>query len=127
MEKPKTFEQAIDQILAEMRSTMIAKQKDYGPGNISAFGEHGVIVRLNDKVERMKNLKFGNGAERALDEIEELACSDGSASIEAIEEIIRKYSPKNEPVEDTYLDTANYGLILLMLARDTWGLPMESK
>ena len=33
-----------------------SKQKDYGSGNISAFGEFGVIVRANDKLERLKNL-----------------------------------------------------------------------
>jgi hypothetical protein len=37
------------------------KQLDYGPHNISAFGEFGVLVRCSDKVERLKHLqKKGN-------------------------------------------------------------------
>lgn len=32
------------------------KQQDYGSGNIGRFGECGVLVRANDKVERLRNL-----------------------------------------------------------------------
>ena len=33
------------------------KQHDYGPGNISSFGEVGVLVRVSDKIARLKNLQ----------------------------------------------------------------------
>ena len=33
-----------------------SKQHDYGPSNISKFGETGVLVRISDKVERLINL-----------------------------------------------------------------------
>ena len=66
------------------------KNRDYGPGNISAFGERGVIVRLNDKVERLKTLVWGGK------------------------------SPEHEKVTDTWLDIANYGIIGLMCHRGDW-------
>jgi len=90
-----TFEQALDTILAGLRALMIAKQKDYGPGNIMAFGELGVLVRVNDKIERLKNL-HKSGKE-----------------------------PKNESLDDSWRDLANYGIIALMLRRGIFNLPME--
>ncbi len=36
--------------------TVIGKQRDYGHGNILRYGLTGVVVRMADKVERMKNL-----------------------------------------------------------------------
>ena len=66
------------------------KNRDYGPGNISAFGEKGVIVRLNDKVERLKTLVWGEG------------------------------SPEHEKVSDTWMDIANYGVIGLMCHTGAW-------
>lgn len=91
----KTFEDAIDEILFEMRCTMITKQGDYGPGNIADFGELGVLVRANDKVGRLRNLLYEN-----------------------------PNNPSNESLDDTWLDMANYALIGLMVRRGTWGRPM---
>jgi hypothetical protein len=68
----------------------IHKQYDYGPGNIAGFGEVGVLIRLNDKIERLKNLMLNN------------------------KEI------NNESVYDTWLDIANYGLIGLMCKENLW-------
>lgn len=90
-----TFEQALDAKLAECRTLMIRKQLDYGPGNISTWGEIGVAVRLTDKIERLRNL-FMSGR-----------------------------TPQNESIRDTAIDIANYGLILLMVLDKEWGLPME--
>jgi hypothetical protein len=66
------------------------KQKDYGPANISAFGELGVLVRVSDKVERMRNLAK-NGA-----------------------------TPENEAVADSWVDLANYGLIGQLCNAGKW-------
>lgn len=59
MAKPTTFEEAIAEVTGELRELMINKQRDYGHSNITDFGEYGVLVRLNDKVCRLKNL-LGN-------------------------------------------------------------------
>ena len=96
-DKPKTFCEAADLILDEMRETLWKKQRDYGPGNISDFGELGVLVRANDKMARLKNLHKAGIA------------------------------PSNESVEDSWLDLANYAVIALMLRRGIWGLPVEGK
>jgi len=66
------------------------KQYDYGPENISNFGDIGVLVRLNDKIERLKNLMFSNK------------------------------EAHNESIADTWIDIGNYGLIGLMCAINTW-------
>ena len=95
--RPETFEDAIDHVLAEMRALMITKNRDYGPGNIAAFGEFGVVVRASDKVHRLANL-LQSGKQ-----------------------------PEHEKIEDTWLDLANYGLIGLLCRRDWWGLPMEDE
>lgn len=98
-ETPTTFEQAVDQVLSEARTLLIRKQRDYGPGNIMAFGELGVLVRANDKIERLKNLwKTGN-----LDD------------------------PQNEAADDTWFDLLNYGLIGLMVRRGIFGLPLAKE
>ena len=62
MSKPTTFEEAVDEVMGELRELMINKQRDYGHSNITDFGEYGVLVRLNDKVCRLKNL-LGNKKE----------------------------------------------------------------
>ena len=76
-------------IVCENVRIMDTKQLDYGSNNISAFGEFGVLVRLNDKMERLKNLN-------------------------------KMPSVKNESIDDTYLDIANYAVISLMIRRNLW-------
>lgn len=67
------------------------KQRDYGPRNISGFGTFGVIVRMNDKFERLKTL-FTK----------------------------RRKRPVNESVLDTLRDISNYANIAIMLERNVW-------
>ena len=72
--------------------TLDRKQQDYGAGNISAFGELGLLVRCNDKIERLKNLhKTG-----------------------------RMTDPANESVTDSWLDLSNYGLIAVLVRTGVW-------
>ena len=67
-----------------------SKQKDYGPGNIAAFGEYGVLVRVSDKIERLKNL------------------------------LTNVKTPSNESVEDSWKDLSNYSIIALLCRRGLW-------
>ena len=72
--------------------TLERKQQDYGAGNISAFGELGLLVRCNDKIERLKNLhKTG-----------------------------KMTDPANEAVTDSWLDLSNYGLIAVLVRTGVW-------
>lgn len=92
---PSTFEQALDDVLADVRQTMISKQRDYGVGNIAKFGEYGVVVRLSDKIERLINL-HNSGNE-----------------------------PSNESLDDTWTDVIGYGIIGKMVRAGNWGLPLQ--
>jgi len=67
-----------------MLKTFIKKNKDYGKGNILDTGELGVAFRINDKLNRIKNL------------------------------LMTKQQPKNETVEDSWLDIAVYAVIAVM-------------
>lgn len=90
--KPEHEELILDffDVLLNALAVFKYKQYDYGPGNIAGFGEVGVLVRLNDKIERLKNLMLNN------------------------KEV------NNESVYDTWLDIANYGLIGLMCKENLW-------
>jgi hypothetical protein len=70
---------------------MDGKQQDYGSGNISAFGTVGVVIRMSDKFERIKNL-FKNKRKRTV----------------------------NESILDSFTDIANYAIIAQMLERKEW-------
>lgn len=81
-------------IMDELGNLMISKQLDYGPGNINnAHGGaiNGLMVRLGDKFERLKNLLKK-----------------------------QQVKPQHEPIEDSFKDLANYGIIGLMLQRGLW-------
>ena len=69
------------------------KQQDYGPGNIPGYGTFGVVVRMNDKFQRLKTL-FGDGKKR------------------------RK--PKNESIRDTLQDVSVYAIIALLVEEGKW-------
>ena len=63
-----TFEDACHALAQEIAALVCSKQHDYGPGNILAFGEFGVLVRANDKFERMKNLQGKRPTNEAIDD-----------------------------------------------------------
>ena len=66
------------------------KQHDYGPHNISLWGELGLAVRCTDKVMRLRNLL----------------------------DVAR--SPKNESLLDSWADLANYGIIGQLVNKGIW-------
>lgn len=93
-------EQAVDQfdldvyeIVDELYELLLTKHHDYGPLNIaqSPGGPlNGLRVRMWDKIARINHL-IDNGA-----------------------------GAKNEPLEDSYKDLANYAIIALMVLRKKW-------
>ena len=80
-----------------MARTVIEKHKDYGPDNILVFKEQGLIVRMWDKIGRLKHLLW---TER---------------------------SPKHEAVEDSFTDLAGYAIIGLMLQRECFTFKLEEE
>ena len=91
------------QITIEMYEMFAAKHMDYGLNNISLGGDilnnksdkkfslTGLAIRLTDKISRLRNLLV-NG----------------------------KNYVKGEGMEDTFIDVANYGIIVLLVGRDKW-------
>jgi len=99
MDIPEYFEDACRIVAAECVALLISKQKDYGKGNILEFGELGLLIRANDKMARLKNLLSSHG----------------------------ETSPKNESIDDTWCDLANYAIIALMVRRDWFTLPLKEE
>ena len=101
-EFPKTCKE-FSKIQDEMLELFLRKQADYGPTNVGMGSEVvdtddkakrsliGLSVRMNDKVQRLLNLTLNNKI------------------------------PKNESLEDTLIDIANYAVMALIVQRKVWG------
>lgn len=70
-----------------------SKNADYGPNNIAALGQEGIVVRLFDKFSRIKRLIFDNNGNNYV---------------------------SDEDVNDTIVDMIDYGIILLMVRKGLW-------
>lgn len=87
------FDIDIYDIAEELAELLIKKHHDYGPDNINAspYGPiQGLVVRMWDKVARIVNLTKSGN------------------------------EAKNEPLEDSFKDLANYAIIGLMISRGKW-------
>lgn len=73
---------------------LCSKQHDYGPGNISKFGTIGIMVRMSDKAERLRNLRA------------------------------RDADPQNESLVDTLFDILGYSIVALMWMEGTFLLDL---
>ncbi len=91
---------AFKEMLDKMYHLHLMKNQDYSPSNINGVGMIGLATRLWDKTVRIMNL-LGFNIEAKL------------ISIDTAKE------PKNESLEDTFIDLANYSVIgrLMMLGK----------
>jgi len=91
-------------IQREQYDLFLHKQHDYGPGNISVGTQlqteeevhlslTGLWFRMNDKIQRLKNLLMNK----------------------------RESAVEGEPMEDAYLDVSNYGIMAIIVSRGKWG------
>ena len=105
------MEQEWPQMTAEFRrlqreqyELFLHKQHDYGPGNISVGTQlqtpeeiqlslTGLWFRMNDKIQRLKNLLM-SGRDNAV---------------------------QDEPLEDAFLDVSNYGIMATIVKNGKWG------
>jgi predicted DNA-binding protein (UPF0251 family) len=87
----------------QMAMLLAAKQHDYGHKNIDRFGLKGIVVRLNDKYERLANLEFTK------------------QFFEEGEVVVPKV---NETLVDTLVDIVGYCVIGLMVLDDTFKLEL---
>jgi hypothetical protein len=87
------FEQAVWDTMRELGDLLLSKHRDYGPKNISDSPGgpiNGLRVRMHDKMARINNLTTTND------------------------------KPFHEPLEDSFKDLANYGIIALLVLRGKW-------
>lgn len=80
----------LKKILDEIEVLIKKKNEMYGDENIVKIGKQGVILRITDKIERLKNL------------------------------FEKKINPPEETIEDTWQDIISYSVIGLMLERNRW-------
>jgi hypothetical protein len=90
---------------ADLLRLIASKQHDYGHGNILWAGVEGVIIRMHDKVERIKNLQKRHEPNM-----------DGWTS-----------HPVNEALLDSWLDLAGYAIIAIMLIEGTFEAELAPK
>lgn len=81
--------------LIDHHQLLCMKQHDYGHGNINKFGLVGIVVRVSDKAERLRNLAANESAAR------------------------------NESVLDTFFDIIGYYVIARMLKNETFDLQLD--
>lgn len=79
-------------VMREAFGLFKVKHQSYGPGNISAFGERGVFVRVWDKFMRLYRVVW-NGMNAAI---------------------------ADEKIDDTWYDVLNYAAIALVLRQGKW-------
>ena len=95
---------AFQEIQYEQYETFCKKQMDYGPSNISMgtgvggainkkLSTTALVIRINDKVQRLLNLVVSNDREA-----------------------------QNEPVEDAFKDLSVYGIIAQIVRNGKWGI-----
>ena len=92
------------EIQYEQYETFCKKQMDYGPSNISMgtgvggavnvkLATTALVVRINDKIQRLLNLVVTNNREA-----------------------------QNEPIEDAFKDLSVYGIIAQIVKNGRWGI-----
>ena len=96
--------QEFKRLQGEQYELFLAKQSDYGPGNISVGSNletpeevhlslTGLWFRMNDKIQRIKNLLMNKKANAV----------------------------KDESVTDSFLDLSNYGIMATIVKNGKWG------
>lgn len=96
------FEEDAQKIYDELLAILVKKQIDYGPYNIwhaPGGATNGLMVRMSDKLERLKNLIYSKST----------------------------IAPMNESLEDSFVDLANYAIIALMVQRGVWAKYAEKQ
>jgi hypothetical protein len=94
---------AFQSTLQRMYRLHLDKNADYSPANILGTGELGAYVRLWDKAARLMNL------------------AGFHLELSAPSKFEAPKTPKNESVEDTLVDLANYAIITRLLRLGCWG------
>lgn len=82
-----TMLEYLPELFDEIRDLLCQKGTDYGPHNLSRFGELGILIRVSDKIDRL--ISMGKSTAAVID----------------------------ETIEDTWKDIAGYALLALVERR----------
>jgi hypothetical protein len=88
------FQMVAGQYYSDLLKVLVDKQRDSGPKNIAAAPGgpiNGLLVRMNDKLQRLINLTYDNPND-----------------------------PAYESIKDSYADLANYCVIAMMVLDNKW-------
>ena len=103
---PTTWEEAAQRVASEITTLIAQKHLNYGTQGILGFGEAGIVVRVWDKINRLKTLVL-----------------DGKESdLPTARSIVNEF----ETVNDTWRDLAGYAIIALMLRQGRFTLPLAA-
>lgn len=50
------YEENLDKVFEEIKEMLLRKHHDYGTENLKRHGQYGILVRIDDKTARLKNL-----------------------------------------------------------------------
>lgn len=92
-----TFEDDVAGVFIRLEELLLRKHADYGPTNISQApggALNGLVVRLWDKMARIRNLHSAFNEDQV--------------------------KPNYESLEDTFKDMANYAIIALLVMEGKW-------
>lgn len=127
-------------IINKMYEVHLAKNFDYSPANIVVAGELGIIIRIWDKFCRICNL-MGVSFPSVRPEVEKTKAQvlgffePGTETYDIVaskfDELAKKcefdwakFGEKeaaNEPLDDAWLDLANYSVIGFLHRKNLWG------
>lgn len=108
---PVTFEDTVDDVLFEVASLIIERQRTYGPDNIRQQGIFGIVNRIgNDKLARIRQRLNG-------------AIVNGDIRLNEID-----LGSVDEPgIINDLADVIGYAVCGILLARGEWGRPLSEE
>lgn len=83
------FSETLSIALNYLKDLLEKKNRDYGSNNLLTFGDLGILVRLSDKLERLKNYVLKD----------------------------RTFEIDDENLEDTLYDIAGYAIMWIVLRK----------
>ncbi len=92
------FSETLGITLNSLRDLLEKKNRDYGSNNLLTFGDLGILVRLSDKLERLKNYVLRD----------------------------QTFEIDDENLEDTLYDIAGYAIMWIVLGKEGYELDFRT-
>ena len=92
------FSETLSITLNFLRDLLEKKNRDYGSNNLLTFGDLGILVRLSDKLERLKNYVLRE----------------------------QTFEVSDETLEDTLYDIAGYAIMWIVLGKEGHNLDFRT-